>query len=51
MKQIVDDFWLSFIINNEQIEPNLNGAFANKYDVDWEILIIFKKFCIVPCHF
>ncbi len=23
---------LSFTINNEQIEPNLNGVFANKYD-------------------
>ncbi len=25
-------FGLSFIINNEQIEPNLNGVFANKYN-------------------
>ncbi len=25
-------FRLLFIINNEQIEPNLNGVFANKYD-------------------
>ena len=25
-------FRLSFIINIEQIEPNLNGVFANKYD-------------------
>ncbi len=27
-------FWLSFIINNEQIEENLNGVFANKYNVN-----------------
>ena len=32
MKQIVHDFLLSFTINNEQIEPNLNSVFANKYD-------------------
>jgi hypothetical protein len=32
MKRIVHDFGLSFKINNEQIEPNLNGVFANKYD-------------------
>jgi hypothetical protein len=32
MKWIVHDFWLSFTINNEQIEPNLNSVFANKYD-------------------
>ncbi len=32
MKWIVHDFWLLFIINDKQIEPNLNGAFANKYD-------------------
>ena len=32
VKQIVNDFLLSFTINNEQIEPNLNGVFANKYD-------------------
>jgi len=54
-------FRLSFIINNEQIEPNLNGGFANKYDkiqccprnfdTFQEILIIFKKFWIVRSHF
>ncbi len=48
MKWIVHDFWLSFMINNEQIKPNLNNAFANKYhkiqcwlrnfDNFWEIL-------------
>ncbi len=32
MKQIVYDFSLTFTINNEQIEPNLNNVFANKYD-------------------
>jgi hypothetical protein len=32
MKWIVHDFWLSFTINNEQIVPNLNIVFANKYD-------------------
>jgi hypothetical protein len=32
IKQIVRDFWLSFTINNEQIEPNLNSVFVNKYD-------------------
>ncbi len=32
IKQIVHDLALSFIINNEQIETNLNGVFANKYD-------------------
>ncbi len=31
IKQIVHDFWLSFTIKNEQIEPNLAGVFANKY--------------------
>ena len=54
MKWIVHDFWLSFTINNEQIEPNLNGVLANKYDtydVDQEILIIFEKFWIVRSHF
>ncbi len=35
MKWIVHDFWLSFIINNEQIESNLNGVFANKYNKIW----------------
>ncbi len=35
MKQIVHDFWLSFTINNEQIAPNLNSVFANKYDKIW----------------
>jgi hypothetical protein len=33
IKQIVHDFWLSFTINNEQIEPNLKGVFAYKYDI------------------
>jgi hypothetical protein len=32
VKQIVHDFWLSFTINNKQIEPNLNSVFVNKYD-------------------
>ena len=32
MKRIVHDFWLSFTINNEQIEPKLNGVFVNKYN-------------------
>jgi hypothetical protein len=51
MKWIVHDFWLSFAISNEQIEPNLNGVFANKYDKIrcwprnfWEILRNFEKF-------
>ncbi len=32
IKQIVHDFLLSFTTNNEQIEPNLNGVFANKFN-------------------
>ncbi len=32
IKWIVHDFSLSFTIKNEQIEPNLNSVFANKYD-------------------
>ncbi len=54
MKQKDHDFWLSFTINNEQIEPNLNGVkWINtiKYDVDQEISIIFEKFWIVQSHF
>ncbi len=47
-------FILSFIINYEQIEPNLKSVFAInmiKYNVDWEILIIFEKLLIVGSHF
>jgi hypothetical protein len=53
MKRIVHDFLLSFIINNEQIEPNLVHLQINmiKYNVDREILIIFKKFWIGWSHF
>jgi hypothetical protein len=35
---------LSHAINNKQVEPSLNGVFANKYDVDQEILIISRIF-------
>jgi hypothetical protein len=52
---IVHDFWLSFTINNEQLEPNINNVFVNKYDKIqcWhrESLIISENFWIVQSHF
>ncbi len=51
MKRIVHDFWLSFTINNEQIESTLNGVFANKYDIDQEISSISENFWVVQSHF
>ncbi len=44
IKQIVHDFWLSFTIKNEQIEPNLAGVFANKYYKIWCWLKNFEYF-------
>jgi hypothetical protein len=44
MKQIVHDFSLTFTINNEQIEPNLNNVFANKYDKIQYCVKIFDNF-------
>ncbi len=40
-------FRLSFFINNEQIEPNLNGVFTNKYGKIQCWLTNFEKFWIV----
>jgi hypothetical protein len=56
-EQIVNDFWQLFTINNEQIEPNFNSVFVNKYDKilkyndDREISSISENFWIVRSHF
>ncbi len=44
-------FRLSFITNIEQIEQNLNGVFANKYNKIQYWLRNFKNFWIVQFQF
>jgi hypothetical protein len=43
IKQIVHDFLISFTRNNEEIEPNLNSVFANKYEKN-KMSIISENF-------